>query len=222
MHRRSFSRRTIFLLFFCALVMIASAIMSTAQSGRRIPKKNNPPPLETTLPEPPKTTEQPAPEKPAPETPRTPILVVRYVPGVYTSYIAADIVTDGCAARLGQSASLSVRKGKEMTRKGASDFAKNSSDTYVAWLEIQSDQSGMTTRDDGTGRYSIAYTLFIPGTGKTKTSGRIYPRQYQPNVGGLPLPVPTSRAPAEYILRQAGEDAADRMMNAMDLIIPRR
>ena len=68
----------------------------------------------------------------------------------------------------------------------------------------------------------VDFTVFAPGTGKIKTSGRVYLTQPRKSVGGvgIPMPVPSGPATAEYSLKQAGRDVADRVIDSLTVIVP--
>jgi len=63
------------------------------------------------------------------------------------------------------------------------------------------------------------------GTGKVKTSGRVYQRQGRSTVGGVgvPLPVPNGGpAAAEYSLKQTGREVAERVIDTLGVLPPSR
>lgn len=163
-------------------------------------------------------------EKPPSSSSLIPMLIVRGHTFNSSSYLV-DIITDGCASRLQKSSSLKVNPSRaEVNRKEASDQAKASEELYVLWLEADLNRFDM----DRTSTYSntsIDYYLFAPKTGDRKTWGKIYLRPYTPSAtpGGVqvPLPVPTGRVPVEYLLKQAGEDVAERVLSAMNLRVTR-
>ena len=122
---------------------------------------------------------------------------------------------DSCAARLRQAVLSSVRIAeKDMHRKEASDYAKNSTDVNVAWLEMEREGMSNSIED-----LAISYSLFAPGTGKSKAMGRVPLRRR--GVGGIGLPAPSgSPAALEYTFKQAGREVADRILNALNLSVP--
>jgi hypothetical protein len=188
-----------------------------AQSGRKIPKPTNKP-LEPVQP---KATppEESKPAKPQNKEPQIKIMVVFQQQSIYNPRIYSDFVAAGCLDRLQKSLSASGQFGREMNRKEASDFAKASSEVYVVWFELESDAfaSGSTgsRRDDFQSMY-VNFTLFAPVTGKSQTSGHIYQNQG----GVLSRPVPQNAMTAEYILRKAGSDLADRILKTLNLPLP--
>jgi hypothetical protein len=113
--------------------------------------------------------------------------------------------------------------GDRVNRKEASDAAKKSSDTYVLWFQLRSDagfnsEPGMTSSEYLRDLY-VDYTIFAPATGKQKTMGHVYPRQRLPGGVGLPAPTATPWG-AEYMLRRAGRETADRLLDILGLSRP--
>jgi hypothetical protein len=113
---------------------------------------------------------------------------------------------------------------REMNRKEASDAAMPPTPRYVVLLELSRERMGYDRRRDN-GYYPedvvVQYTVFSPGTGKVKTSGRVYTRRAGMNRGGvgLPLPVPTDGpAAAEYMLKQSGREVADRVIDSLGVV----
>ncbi|HXG93622.1 MAG TPA: hypothetical protein VNN73_14855 [Blastocatellia bacterium] len=204
-------------LLLCALFVASVSNVAQAQSGRRIPKRPaSPDPL------PPKTDEPPIePAKPKDDKPLIPVLVVRYQSDISVSSIYPNIVAEGCFERLKDSASVKPTLGRELNRKQASDEAKTAN-TNVVWIELQAD---MIDRQRYGGFIDpsylyVNYVVFEAGTGKTKTSGHVYQRNRA--VGGVPVPgrMPGTTAAAEYNLKYAGRETADRVLDALDLPHP--
>ena len=186
------------------------------QSGRKPP----PPPRPSTPPA--DTTEPPASSDSKPEKQKVPIIVTTYLPNVSSSSIYVNVVADGCLGRLKQSGGFAVTRQREMNRKEASDTAKGSADSYVLWVELRSDRADPTVEDS---RYAydlyVDYALFTPGTGKVKTTGRVYQRRAGTIGSPVPLPPTVGRAPIESQLEQAGRETADRVMSALNILPPR-
>jgi hypothetical protein len=208
-------------LIFCVGVVLLVSSFADAQSGRRPPKRSESEGVQkSTEPEP-----STKPEAKQPEKERTPVMLVKSN-SMFGVYYAADYVVEGCAARLKQAATLEIEKHpNDMNRKQASDMAKASTNKYVIFLEMSSDRTGYN-RDRVGQEYVedmvVDYTVFAPGTGKIKTSGRVYQMRPRGNVGGvgLPLPVPNGRATTEYSLKQAGRDVADRVIDSLSVVVP--
>jgi hypothetical protein len=202
------------------LIFLFSVFASGAQSGRKPPKRDEPPkPVQ-----PPSETEPPIETKESAKQPKSliPMLILRGRSFNGTYYV--DIVTDGCAARLQKSQALKVNPSRtEVTRKEAMDQAKASEDLYVLWLEANFERFNMGSNStyNSYNDVSVDYFLFAPKTGDRKSWGKIYLRPYTPTAtsGGaqIPVPVPSNRVPIEYLIRQAGEDIADRVLSSLNL-----
>jgi hypothetical protein len=210
------SGRRLAALVLCALLLSAAAGMAAAQSGRKPPKRpTSPDPLPPTPSEPPIKQPEARDQKP-----KIPVVIVKYLPNINSSSIYSNVVIEGCARRLNDSAAVEVRAGKEMNRKQASDYAKSTEDVYVVWIQLQADVADMDRASIGyvDPRYLyVDYIVFAPGTGKQKTSGHVYQRSRR--MGGARLPG-NSPSVAEYELREAGRETADRVFDALGLARP--
>ncbi|HVF88768.1 MAG TPA: hypothetical protein VNH22_01800 [Blastocatellia bacterium] len=211
---RPFSReKRARLLMICALSILCLSQSLLAQSGRRPIKKDPPPP-----PAPAETRPEPAPpaEKPAPAA----YLIVgadRLGSSMYILPGYVDEAVDACVKRLKKSPSLDTRGGGTMTRKDAIDRARKEKDAYVVWLEVNVEQNGA----EGV---SIGYTIFKPETAQVKTSGRVYLSGSRMGRGGVGVGVPSvnRRLPPEYLMREGGQDVADRVMGNFHVPLPSR
>jgi hypothetical protein len=211
-----FSIQRFGVLFLCALFVLSAASSADGQSGRRIPKKpSSPDPLPPAQSEPPISAPEPKEEKTG-----TPILLVKYLPFVNNSNIAASIVIDGFMERMRASNAVRVRPGKDMNRKEASDYAKASNDTYVVLIQLDVDSMDSDRTSMGyVNPYSlyVDYVVFTPSTGKSKTSGHVYQRRGALGGGRIPGPTQRTTAGAEYSLKNAGRETADRVLDALGL-----
>jgi hypothetical protein len=211
-------RRLLEAALMCLLLLLAAAPVSVAQSGRRPPKPpTSPDPL------PPKQEEPPI--KPSSERNSKsgiPVTVSWHLGSVTSSTIYTHLVEEGCLERLSQADSVKASAAEEMNRKQAIDLAKGSPDTYVLWFELEVDSSyqGRSGIDNVPPQYlNVRFEVYTPGTGKTKTGGYVYQRSRAP--GGLPLPVPGGTVgSAQYLLRNAGREMADRLFDALGLSRP--
>jgi hypothetical protein len=174
----------------------------------------------------PQKTEDAQSESAAPveEKGRTNIVVVKHLPHINSSAIYTNMVVEECVARLRQAATLSVRQGKDMRRKEAHDYARESEDTYVVFIQLEIDTADTDDPHVSTGPIPsralyVEYILFEAGTGKQNATGRIYQRR---NVPGGPLPgkVPNSTGDAEQRMRYAGKQTADRIHDALRISLP--
>ena len=212
-------RRSVSLLLF-ALLLVAVASLAQAQSGRRIPKqpgsteRNSP-----SQPEP--TVQQPTPKEKAS---LIPILAVKNLQTVGSSSIFTDIALGGCLEELKESTAVEVSSGKDKNRKEASDYAKASKDTYVVLIQLEQDTAdtehpSVSVLGGNPRSLYVSYVAFAPGTGKVKTQGHIYQGQSRGPVG---VPTSGSTGSIEYELRRCGREAADRVLEALNLSRPRR
>jgi hypothetical protein len=205
------------LLCLAILFLMSIASVSQAQSGRRPPKPpTSPDPL------PPKQDDTPIkPQSEQNQSPQIPIKVGWYLQAMNTSSIYARVVEDGCLERLSQSNSVKASPTKELSRKEAIDLAKASTDAYVLWFELEMDVADMDRSGIGGVQPQylyVRYEVFTPGTGKAKTSGRVYQRPRGP--GGVPVPLPRSNSSAEYLLRHCGSEMADRLLDSLSVARP--
>jgi hypothetical protein len=197
---------------FCLSITFLLASAANAQSGRRLPKLP-PKPVETKPPkEPPaeETTAASAKEK----LPPVSVIVTYQYDSFMGSHYLVNSVLDGCLGRLQKAMGVSARFGNEMNRKEASDIAKASADTYVVWFELKSENFGPDDGRNSARSYYVSYIVYAHTTGKSKTAGHVYQRQR----GSLPLP--STNAGADYNLRRAGQELADRVLGALNLPLP--
>ena len=200
------------------LIFVVAAPLSLAQSGRRPPKPpTSPDPL------PPKSEEPPI--KPPSETnsaSKIPVKVVWQLSHIGSSSIYSRTVQEACLDRLSKSGSITPSAAAdELNRKQAIDMAKASTDMYVVWFELELDSQYQDRGGLGSvpPQYlDVRFEMYIPGTGKTKTGGRVYQRPQGP--GGLPLPVPGTGSSGVYSLAYAGREMADRVLDSLGVSRP--
>ena len=140
--------------------------------------------------------------------------------------------------RLQESSALRVTEEKEMRRKDAADLAKRDADSFVVWLQLDIELGGKdVTRDSENTAFRainpaclyVSYEVFAPRTGKTIKQGHEYQPGYQDRCAGgvyhtTPYPdhqTPTRSTP-ELDLKQAAREAADHIMAALDVPVPRK
>ena len=208
-------------LTLCVGIILISSSFAQAQSGRRPPKRSESEGVQRpSEPDPPVKPSSPKES----DKDRLPVLVAESN-SYFSSYYYSDYVADACTARLKQAPTLIVEKSeREMNRKEASDAAKAPNPRLVVLLELTSERTGYDRRRDR-GYYPddvvVTYTIFEQETGKLKTSGRVYARRAGTRVGGvgIPLPVPADGpAAAEYMLKQAGRETAERVLDVLGAI----
>ena len=168
----------------CALVACAFAGASLAQSGRR----NAPPRAEAPVPTP---TPEPPRIKPTPPPPIK-ILFTSSAPAtMHLSSVDTSIVADTFLQRLHASNALEVKSADRMGRDAARKRAKEETERFVVWLELQT--NGMDVDSIGVMRPNaedlhIQYIIYEPGTGKAKENGNVYLRPVRSLPGGVGVP----------------------------------
>jgi hypothetical protein len=203
------------LLVFCLAVLAVCAVAVHAQSGRKQSKAPPAAPVPTPTPEP---TPEPKQEKESD---------LGFIIGAdqYSSYETFpltyyDAAMRGCAdgLRAGSSAKVTVAT-ENMNRGEAIKKAKTEgTTTYIIQFKLVLDKMYAKSYDD----FELEYVVFAPQTGKVVTTGRTYLNR---NRSGPIVTSPTRRGPTsalyrEQLLKQAGEDAAARILKAMNLSVP--
>jgi hypothetical protein len=215
---------------------LACALPAPAQSGRRTP-----PPA-------PRDSGADRPGTPAPaaaeqsqkkdEAAKISVVVVRHTA---SANVAAwtGLVHRRLLRRLGEAHGLNVSEGKELNRKEAIDLAKSRPDAYVVWFEMAIDLGGRDINMDdekagntalNPGCLLVHYAVFAPGTGRQKSTGRVYQDGYESTCAGTPAhpspypDAPPSRQhrPPEYAIPKAAGEAADRIMSDLGVAAPIR
>jgi len=170
------------------------------------------------------TPEAPQPEKKPANTdqPKLDLLVGGDRGDVFSGIPAYfyDSVVQSCAARLDDSQGVRVDvTTREMNRGEAVSRAKNEKEAYVIWLHLRGDNHSGTNPDD----IYIEYTVFEPTSAKVKTQGSTYQGTYRKRGGVLAPPRTaggTNTAITESRLRDAAEDAAERILKALHVALP--
>ena len=192
------------------LIFALCALSIQAQSGRRKPPPPPAAPIPTPTPEP-----TPTPKKQA-EKPELVFLVGtdrNSAPGsIPLSF--HTVAQRGCADRLRSRSSAEVDAPHgDMGRGQAIEKAKKSTNTYVVLLTLQFDTLVNSSND-----VQLDYVVFAPETAKVVLTGRSY---VNANRAGPVVVGPTSRLPTgvyrESWLRDAGEEAADRILKKLNM-----
>ncbi len=203
---------------FATMLVIALCVCTIqAQSGRKHVKPAPAPAVPTPTPEP-----TPAPKKADKESE-----LMFYIGADRNDSFAMlpftyhDSVVRGCADRLrgGSSAGVEVTD-KSFSRGEAIKKAKAESRSYVVLLNLKFNNMAREYEE-----LILEFIVFAPGTAKIVTQGHSYPNA---NRSGPVVVGPSSRGPSseiyrERLLRQTGEDAANRILKALhlDVSIPR-
>jgi hypothetical protein len=138
------------------------------------------------------------------------------------SYAYYDWVVRGCADRLRNGSSGGVEiTDKSFSRGEAIKKAKEESRSYVVLLNLKFNNMARDYEE-----LILEFVVFAPGTAKIVTQGNSYPNA---NRSGPLIVGPSSRGPSselyrERMLRQAGEDAGNRILKALhlDVTVPRQ
>lgn len=193
----------------CVNVILLCAVSVQAQSGRRQTKPPPAAPVPTPTPEP-----TPTPKKDQKE-PEMIFLVGHDRKGSFSlPFTFYDAVMQGCSERLKARLTADVDVARqELGRGDAIKKAKSETRTYVVLLSLVFDHLARSYDD-----LMVEYVVFAPGTAKVVTTGRSYMNS---NRAGPIVVSPPTRGPGglyrEELIRQAGEDAADRILKAMKL-----
>lgn len=196
------------LTFSVAITMIVvSALVIVAQSGRRAQKSQTTAPVPT-----PEASPEPTPL--AKPTPAFTFIVGmdRYGDFSTVSLNASSGVLRSCVNRLDDSSSARAdTTSKDISRGEAIRQAKAEKEAYVVWLKIRSDSFSGAPSNDPSKMY-IEYAVFAPVTAKLETSGNAYP-----DARNARARVPTSTNQGDYYLNQAARGAAERILNHFHL-----
>lgn len=215
-HQLLLSHRNIVVVF---VVMILACAGTQAQSGRRAPKGTKTVP---TISGPREVEKPPASVKDA----RISLAVAIEEHNAFSGipYYLAGTVRDTCAVHLRASSSVKVDiVARSMSRSEAVKRAKAEKETYVVWLQIESDafdRSGSSSESPES--LYVRYTVFTPVTRKVKTSGRTS-QIYRNGRGGVLGRIPTSRGTSiysEYALKQAAREVAEQVLEAFSVHPP--
>lgn len=196
------------------LVLVATLAFVTitqAQSGRR-----------RTAPEPAAPVPTPTPD-PTPKPKQESKSDLGFIVGIDRSdsfnslplnYYSA--VVNSCADRLRHNSSATVDTADHLSRADAIKKAKSEKTTYVVYLRFTS----MSMRDYSSQEAELEFIVYAPTTGKIATNGR----SYQNARGKGPVVVQSPRGSGntiyeEQLLRRAAEDAADRILKALHLVM---
>lgn len=205
-----------------ALLIALCCLAAFAQSGRRQTKPPASAPVPTPTPEP---TPTPKPTKDEADIMFNVLMGDRG--DAFASYPITflEAATVGCADRLRERTAASVDvSGNDTTRGEAITKAKAARRTFVVLISLVEDR--MSGGNNSQYReLEVDYVVFAPETAKVLTSGRTY--EYSGRKG--PLSIPRSRGATlptyrEQMLARAGQDAADRIIKALNLdtVAPRK
>jgi hypothetical protein len=135
------------------------------------------------------------------------------------------VVLRGCADRLRESSATVDVSQKDINRSEAIKLAKASKDAFVVFLKIGPSSIELDQGTYGNPNLSelyIEYVVFAPTTAKVAASGRSYQRALQkgPVVVGPTTSGRNNSIYTEQLLRQAAEDAAERILHSLHISLP--
>ncbi|HJP95145.1 MAG TPA: hypothetical protein VJ875_24505 [Pyrinomonadaceae bacterium] len=194
-----------------SLLIALCALSVQAQSGRRQTKPAPAAPVPTPTPE-----ATPIPKKPEKQLELSFFVGVNRNEASYSlPFTYYDAVMRGCAERLRSGSSVSVdTTDRDFGRGDAIKKAKSETRTYVVLLTLTFDSMARSYDD-----LILDFVLFEPVTSKVITTGRSYQQATRkgPIVVGPPSGGAVGGLYREQLLKQAGEDAADRILKRLHL-----
>jgi hypothetical protein len=192
------------------LVILCLSQAALAQSGRRQSKNISPsPPVIVEA-----KTEGEAQPPTAKPTPVASLIIGgdRLSTSIDIPLGSLDLVIASCIEKLEKASSLVVTSGgNNMNRKDAIDKAKKQEKAYVVWLELKVESYS----SDSPG-FILEYSVLEPQTAKLKTSGHVYLDRAQVRNGPVGVGLPPSasrRLSLDYLMRQGGQNVAERMID---------
>ena len=203
------------------LISLALLSLSAAhgQSGRRSTGGSTTGTTNTNT-APPTTAAKTAEKKPTAEQ-RLQLLVGINRSDAFTStpFYVYDTVLDTCIRRLSEADIVfATSGGNNMNRSEGVKAAKQETTRWVVALEVRSfyAESGQKIKPEQDELY-VEFSVIEPVTGKVKRSGRTQHHIYQNGKGGISLPSKNGPVYSEYSLKQAGVEAADRILAGFDI-----
>lgn len=126
---------------------------------------------------------------------------------------------EACVRRLERSRAIKITAiNRDMNRGDAVRGAKSDQESYVVWLQLRIDNYGADRGLEDYGEIAIEFTLLEPRTARQLVFGRTYQRAARKgNIVLGPTTGRTSQLTAEYLLKLAAEDAAERILEALSL-----
>ncbi|MDT7604647.1 MAG: hypothetical protein QOF61_2644 [Acidobacteriota bacterium] len=209
-------------IFCCALFIVALVGAVQGQSGRRVQKHEEIPPVPTPTP-------LPQASKPKQEAIKkmSILVLVDNAIGMQTSTTAQEIVMQSFGQRLREAdAFVITAEATRATRGEAQRRAKNEQERFVVWVALR--VNGMSSDPAGISRpnaedYHIEYGVYEPVTGRTRTYGNVYLRAGYGSIGGVAVGVPRCYPAVfayEYEFVVGAIDAANRVIKAFNVPLP--
>ena len=214
------SDRAVLLVCVLMLLLLCVAGSTRAQSGRRAKERTAAPPVQQTA-----EAEPTDPKPPTkPEARRVSLIITFDEDLGNASFFLGDtkLVLRGFVERLEKNSTVNHKIENRMARKEASSLAKSQTKAYVVWLQLN--RRMISSRVDNNELF-VEYAVFTPGTGKSKTDGRVYVRGPRRGigVGNVPIGVPLPPRSTDSIrlddeLMDAGRETAERVIPKLDVI----
>src|ERR1051326_9043146 len=212
------SRRTC----FSILLLLASATALVAQSGRKSTGSSTSSTVTTAAPT---VDGRKIAEKKTETAPKLQLLVGVDRPDVFSTvpYYLYDTVLENVVRRLGEAEIVFANSGGKMNRADVVKAAKQEKTRWVVQLEIRSiyADAGRQVKNNADELY-VTYLAFEPETGKIKHSGQTRQHIYQNGRGGISVPSKNGPVYSEYSIKQAADDAADRILADFDISVRER
>ena len=197
-------------------LLVICALLVMAQSGRHAPK-SAPIPAPT-----PESSPTPTAKK-SPEKPALPLIVGIDTHDSFSNIplYFSDSVLQSCVERLRDETAVSVEvASRDMSRGDALKRAKAEKEGYVVLMQLRLDNMGAGPTNANLSDLYIEYFVFAPTTAKQVTSGRTYQQAYR-NRGVVVGPGTSGNTVyAEYRLKQAAREAAERILNGVHISPP--
>lgn len=209
--------------FALALILIAAVGASAvfAQSGRRVQTKTLPAPTPEATPE----QKLPAP-KPAVK-PDFFLKIVSNIPATSYNQIAfPENMQKWIGERLADSSLLEIIGRQSGRMKDAKEMAKNATDEYIVFIELNENIFANTTRRTRAieGEMWISFSVFEPKTGRAKQSGTSYLKpellRNRGVLGGRRASCYPTLSDSDYLLWQASYEVAERIMAGFNVPVP--
>jgi hypothetical protein len=194
----------------CLLAISCLCGATPAQSGRRPPER----PWTKRAPEPDPGTQPASQPKAEDEMPTPKFLVTAMKDGLSFEVppSVADAVLAGCVSTLNTIPGVSARGSKDGSRKDAIETAKSEMKALTLYISVEADS--MASAASRNAAYALVgnYYLYLPGTGKVRTQGRVYMNyryglQQPRGVPGVIAP----RTGGELYPYEAGQEIAKRI-----------
>jgi len=107
-----------------------------------------------------------------------------------------------------------------MSRNDAMKAAKAETTRFVVWLQVGNERAEYGSDVTGSSdELYVKWTVFEPGNGKIKKWGTVHNSTYKTGNVGVAVPSSTRRSAVytEYALKQSAQEAADKILEALEI-----